>query len=263
MFSLIDTHCHLDQLEDINSALEKAKQEGVEAVVAVGTNYQSNVKNLDIANSNPLVKIFVAMGIHPTEIKAGEVEKTLEFIRQNIQKAIAIGEIGLDYWRKEIKKGPGAKEEQRQVFISQLKIAQEFNLPAVIHSRGAWKECLELCLSSKVKKAVFHWYSGPLDILREIIREGFLISATPALGCSQQHQEAIRTVPVENILIETDSPVFYQNTEGGFKAGPKDVIRTLSLLAQIKNQPEEQIKSITAKNAVEFFNLKKYAKDIF
>lgn len=256
MFSLIDTHCHLDQIEDVIKAQEEARLVGVDAIVAVGTDYNSNIKNLEIAENNQRLKIFVALGIHPTEIKTEETEKSLKFIRQNIQKAIAIGEIGLDYWRKEIKKDPRAKEEQRQVFISQLKMAQEFNLPAVIHSRGAWKECLELCLSSKVKKAVFHWYSGPLDILREIIREGFLISATPALGYSQQHQEALRNAPLENIIIETDSPVFYQTNEGGFRAGPKDVIRTLGLLARIKNQPEEQIKSITAKNAVEFFNLK-------
>lgn len=255
MFNLIDTHCHLDQNEDISRSIKEAKQAGVEAIIAVGVDYNSNLKNLEIAQNKPAIKVFAALGIHPTEIKTEEIEKSLKFIKDNIKNAIAIGEIGLDYWHKKIKKDSKAKETQRQIFIAQLKIAQEFNLPVIIHSRGAWKDCLDLILASKVKKAVFHWYSGPLDILKEAIQGGFLVSATPALAYSPQHQEAIKNTPLENILIETDSPVFYRNKNGGFRAAPKDVILTLGLLAQIKEKSKQEVKTITAKTAVKFFHL--------
>ncbi len=259
MLSLIDTHCHLDQIEDVNLALEEAKNAGLQAIVAVGSDCDSNNKNLEIAKSNTAIKIFPALGIHPTEIKTEEVAESLKFIQQNLKNAVAIGEIGLDYWHKKSKKDLKAKEEQRQVFIAQLRLAKESNFPVIIHSRGAWKDCLELTVEQGIKKAVFHWYSGPLDILEGIIRAGFLISATPALHYSQQHQQAIKDAPIENILIETDSPVFYQNSEGAFRAGPKDVIKTLGLLAKLKEKPVSEVKLIVAKNAVNFFNLENNA----
>ncbi len=258
MFKLIDTHCHLDQVENVNLALEEAEKSEVEAIIAVGTDHNSNIKNLELAKNKPLNKIFVALGIHPTEIKTNEIEASIKFIRKNISKAIAIGEIGLDYWYKKIKKDLKAKEEQKQVFVSLLKLAIEFNLPVIIHSRGAWKDCFEIATELGIKKAVFHWYSGPLDILQKIIQSGFFISATPALGYSEQHQQAIRNAPLENILIETDSPVFYQNQKGGFNAGPKDVVTTLRLLSELKQISGPQIKAITAENAIKFFGLEKH-----
>ncbi|MDP2939025.1 MAG: TatD family hydrolase [Candidatus Omnitrophota bacterium] len=256
MFNLIDTHCHLDQIEDIDTALKEAKAEGLKAIITVGTNYQSNLRNLEIAKNLQIIKVFVALGIHPTEILLPEIESCLKFIRENIGNAVAIGEIGLDYWYKNNKKDQIARELQREVFLSQLNLAKEFNLPVIIHSRGAWQDCWDIIISCEIKKAVFHWFSGPLNILKEIIKAGFLISATPALGYSPQHQEAIKNSPIENIIIETDSPVFYRNKNGGFKASPKDVVRTLELLAQIKQMPISEMQTITTENAVNFFNLK-------
>lgn len=259
MFSLIDTHCHLDQIEDTKLATEEAKKAGVEAIIAVGVDHNSNINNLRLAKDISATKIFVALGIHPAEIKTEEIQESLKFIRENINSAIAIGEIGLDYWHKKVKKDSQAKEEQKRVFESQLKLAKEFSLPVIIHSRGAWKDCLGLTVTQGIKKAVFHWYSGPIDVLQEIIKAGYLISATPALEYSEQHNLAIKNAPLENILVETDSPVFYKNNEGGFKAGPKDVIRTLSLLAQLKQKPDSEIKEATLNTATKFFNLEKYA----
>jgi TatD DNase family protein len=257
MLSLIDTHCHLDQVADTRLAIEEAKKSGVDAIIAVGVDNKSNIRNLQLAKEISIIKIFVALGLHPTEIKTEEIEESLKFIRENIKPAVAIGEIGLDFWHKKVKKDLKAKEEQKEVFQSQLKLAKEFNLPVVIHSRGAWKDCLELTLAQGIKKAVFHWYSGPIEVLQEIIKEGYLISATPALGYSEQHSLAIKSAPLDNILIETDTPVFYQNSDGGFMAGPKDVVRTLNLLAQLKQKPETEIKEITTKNALKLFNLEK------
>lgn len=262
MLRVIDTHCHLDQLGHPEQALENAANAGVEAAICVGTSLNSNQKNLAFSLNPHPVKIFLGLGIHPANIETETIERALQFIRQNIDKAVCVGEIGLDFWQKEIKKNPPKKAEQEEVFRKQLALAKEFSLPVSIHSRGSWQRCLELLKESGVEKAVFHWYSGPVNILQEILAPGFFISATPALMYSPQHQEAVKSAPIERIFLETDSPVFYGEKEGaclparqGFSAEPKDVFKTLSLVAELKNLSEDTAAERTTANAKEFFNI--------
>jgi len=256
MLNLADTHAHLDGIDDVDARLAQAAEAGVTKVVAVGVDLASNRINFDIQKRCSSPQIFLAFGIHPGNIITEQIDEMINFIREHKSNIVAIGETGLDFWYPWAKKDPKKKEEQIKVFQLQLDLAKEFDLPIIVHSRGAWQESFEMVKAAGIKSAVFHWYSGPLDILQQIIRAGFMISATPALYYSPQHQEALKNAPLQNILIETDSPVFYQNSEGGFNAGPKDVVRTLGLLAQIKNKPEEEVKLITSQNAVKFFNLK-------
>jgi len=211
---------------------------------------------LDIAKTNQFPKIFIALGIHPSEIKEDEIEKTLRLIEENIQNIIAIGEIGLDYWYKPVKKDKSKKEEQREIFKQQLQLAKRYNLPAIIHSRGAWEDCLNFCLDAQIEKAVFHWYSGPVEILKKIIQNNYFISATPALEYSLQHQQAIKESPLDNILLETDSPVFFNKDKDGYYSEPKDVTKTLGFVSKIKNISEEDVLKITTKNAEKMFNIK-------
>lgn len=257
MYKLIDTHAHLDQIIDLESALKRAKEAGVEKIIAVATDYNSCIRLLDIKKSNYDPEIFIALGVHPTEIKSNEIEKTLNLIEENKKNIIAIGEIGLDYWHKSVKKDKSKKEQQEEVFSQQLKIAKKYNLPVIIHSRGSWQDCLKLCLEYEIKMAVFHWYSGPIDILKKILTSNFFISATPSLGYSPQHQAAIQETPLDRLLLETDSPVFFGDVpNNGFKAEPKDVIRTLDLVSKLKNISQEKIITQTNKNAETVFNIK-------
>ena len=106
-----------------------------------------------------------------------------------------------------------------------------------------------------IKKAVFHWYSGPVDILDEIVAGGYYISASPALSYSTPHQIAVKHAPIENILIETDSPVYYGEPDKGFRAGPKHVLTTLSLYAELKGIKAEAAADIFLQNTKKFFNL--------
>jgi len=255
MLKLIDSHCHLDQTEDIERVLRNAVEAGVEAIVCVGTNYESNLKNLELVQKFQQPKLLLALGLHPTEIETEKIETALEFIRQNINMAVAIGEIGLDFWNKEAKKNPQKKLEQEEVFRKQLLIAKEFDLPVNIHSRGSWVRCLEMVKKAEVKKVVFHWYSGSVEVLKEILAEGFFISATPALMYSPQHQEAIKLAPLERLFLETDSPVFYGEGAGGFRAEPKDVFRTLQLVARLKTLSEETVAKTTTENVRAFFKI--------
>lgn len=254
---IIDTHVHLDHLPNIDLALKEAREAGVEAIVAVGVDLASNKKNLELKHAHRHPKIYLAFGIHPGNIKFEEVEATLQFIRANIKEAHAIGEIGLDFWYKDVRKDQVKKDEQRGVFRRQLELAREFNLPAVIHSRGTWRECLESTQEVGLKKAVFHWYSGPVDVLEDIVKSGYFVSTSPSVAYSPQSRLAISHAPIENTMIETDSPVFFSGKEGeeGFAATPKDVVRTLKAYCALKNMEEDTALAIFNRNAREFFGM--------
>ena len=252
---IIDTHAHLDHLEDVDGALKRAHQSGVEGIVAVGVDLAANKKNLEIKHRTRQPRIYVALGIHPGNINAGEADETFSFIRANIREAVAIGETGLDYWYKWVKKDEAKKREQRDVFEKQLQLAKEFDLPVVMHSRGAWKDCLTMARSAGITKGLFHWYSGPVDILGEILEAGYYVSASPSLAYSPQSREAIKNAPLQRILIETDSPVFYGEKESGFLAEPKDVFRTLQAYCELTQTGVETAREAFNANARKFFKL--------
>ncbi len=254
---IIDTHAHLDQVQDVDQALKEAARCGVEAVVAVGVDLAANQKNLNIQARVGDPKIYVALGIHPQSLPGESVEESLDFIRKNVGQARAVGEVGLDFWYKHVRKDEGMKKLQKDVFARQLKLAKEFDLPVIIHSRGAWADCVAMVKESGIGRGVFHWFSGPLEILKEILELGFLISATPSLAYSPQARAAVEEAPLDRILIETDTPVFYKNTDldGGFTAGPKDVVRTLNLLAELKKIPPQEAVTVLDANARDVFGL--------
>ncbi len=253
--TIIDSHAHLDHLENLNEALLQALHLGVTDIVSLGIDLQSNQRNLEIKRNFTTPHIHLSLGIHPGNIQSDQLAETFQWIRKHIKEAIAIGETGLDYWYKWVRKDEEKKAQQREVFAQQLNLAQEFNLPIVIHSRGAWQDCLTMTKQTGIKKALFHWYSGPVDILHEIIESGFYVSTSPSLAYSEQSRSAMAQAPVERILIETDSPVFYQTDDGGFKSTPKDVWRTLKALALLKGQQESEVLSVVNQNARDFFAL--------
>jgi TatD DNase family protein len=262
---IIDTHAHLDQLEELDRALEDAYKTGVEGIVAVSIDLESCRKNLEIKKTKLQPKIYLAMGMHPSEVNLNELDDCIQLIREHVSELTAIGEIGLDFWYKWVRKNKEKKDEQREVFRTFLQLAKEIGLPAVIHSRGAWRECLETAKEAGVKSAVFHWYSGPVDVLEDILTAGYYVSSTPSLFYSPQSREAISHAPIERILIETDCPVFYraaapeagknQQAEEGFQAEPKDVFKTLKAYCALMMTEEQNSLDIFNQNAKEFFKI--------
>lgn len=249
---MIDTHAHLNDVEDIDSALKAAKEAGVVTIVAQGVDLESNKRNLEIKQKFSNIDIRLAFGIHPGNIVADQIDETLEFIRLHKEDIVAIGETGLDFWYRWARKDEEKKSQQREVFQKQIDLAKEFDLPIVVHSRGAWSDCFSMAKENDVKKSVFHWYSGPEDILENILDQGYFISATPALSYSKELQNAIRFAPMDRILIETDTPVFFRIGDG-FQSEPKDVFRTLEFLAEIKKIDLDQAAEILNKNAQKLF----------
>ncbi|MDH4206227.1 MAG: TatD family hydrolase [Desulfobacteraceae bacterium] len=241
---LIDGHVHLSEIEPSERAVENAVKAGVKRMIAVAMNLDSCRKTLALADRFP-DNVLPAIGYHPWSIKAEDVEDTLIFITQNIHRCVALGEVGLDY-KVKVK-----KKLQKAVFSKLLNLAVQINKPVIIHSRFSYQRTYEMAVEAGIEKAVFHWYSGPVDILDKIIARGYHVSATPALAYSPHHQAAITKAPMERILIETDAPVQY----GDRFSEPADLKETLFHLSRIKKIPEDELAGIVTKNAERFFGL--------
>lgn len=252
---LIDTHAHLDSVKDIDAALARAHEVGVSTIVAVGEDLKSNHKNLELSRRVEEPKIILALGIHPGRILTGFIEEEFKFIEENVSEAKAIGEIGLDFWYKWVRKDKAKKMEQREVYRRLLNIAKAEDLPALIHTRGTWREAFDTAKEIGIKKAVFHWYSGPIDVLEDILKEGYFVSASPSVAYSPEAQKAMEIAPVEQTLIETDSPVYYKHCDGGLAAEPKDVFCTLKHYATLKQRDAQELADILNKNVERVFNL--------
>jgi TatD DNase family protein len=234
----------------MEGVIERAKEVEVDAIVAVSANLATCKRTLEWAETYPLI-IYPALGIHPTEWYKDEIQYTLRFIEEHIKGCVAIGEIGLDYWNISAKKNKVIRENQRAIYVDQLNIARKYNMPVSVHGRGSWRDALDLARKHGPDNIVFHWYSGSLDILTEILDSDYMISATPACEFSKHHRAAIKVTPVENILMETDSPVSYQGKPGE----PAQLLITLKHLSKLKDLSEEEVARITTRNAEKFFKI--------
>lgn len=241
---LIDTHVHLDQIQSVERVIETARQAKIWAIIAVGMNNASNRKVLELANRFAGM-VYPAIGYHPWSIKADEVDESIRFIETKLDDSVALGEVGLDY-KINVK-----KPLQREVFARVLQLAKDKKKPVIVHSRLSHSRTHRMVAESGVKRAVFHWYSGPLDILDRILADGFFVSATPALAYSPSHRAAMARAPLEKILIETDSPVKYQDKV----SEPADLKITLKELSHLKNIPQDTLASVTTDNARLFFGI--------
>ncbi|MEW6441528.1 MAG: TatD family hydrolase [bacterium] len=239
-----DAHVHLDLLERAADEVEAAGRLGVQWIVGVCMGEASVGRTLELARLFP-GRVLPALGLHPWEIRASDAQETLGRIEAQLDLAVAVGEIGLDYAVKT------SKPLQKAILRRQLKWALERDLPAIIHCRYSHQSTLEILREMRVPKAVFHWYSGPLETLDALLSAGYLISATPALAYSEKHQEAVRRAPLERILLETDSPVAYRGKE----AVPSDVVGVCRSVADLKGCPAPEVAHRTSANLRAFLSI--------
>lgn len=254
LLEVIDTHAHLDELENLEAALSKAKETGVTAIIAVGVNQQSNQKIMEICSEHATL-VYPALGLHPWELgnmQQPQIDYTLKSIEERINDIVAVGEIGLDYDKRVVK--VASKELQKEVLKRLLDLAKRYGKPVIIHSRYSWKDCYELVKDSGTEKAIFHWFTGFSSVLRDILDAGYLISATPATEYHEEHRRAIRETPLEKLLLETDCPVVY-GRESKYRSEPADTLRSLKAVALIKRANDSTIAEKTTHNAAQFFGL--------
>ncbi|MFO8009531.1 MAG: TatD family hydrolase [Dehalococcoidia bacterium] len=254
-FKLVDSHAHLDEVDDPASAVDRSREAGLSAIIAVGTGYDSNCRVLELAAKYESF-VFPALGMHPQELgDYDQIRRNLGFIEENIEGAVAIGEIGLDYHKKVVSRA--GKDMQKAVLKDVLEVAGRFRKPVSVHSRYSWKDCFLCVRESKIEQAVFHWYTGPVNVLRDILNEGYFASATLAAEYHDEHRRTIRETPVDRLMLETDTPVVYRwGTEFAHQAEPADVAtRVLDAVASIKGIDPTIVADNTTANALRFFRI--------
>ena len=253
MYRLVDTHAHLEEIENLEQAIAEARSANIITIIGVGSDYQSNQKILDLAQAYKGF-IYPMIGLHPYNLKDTDIDRNLEFIEAHINEVVGIGEVGLDYHKKV--RAEAEKDLQQRVLKEILKIAKKHEKPVSLHSRYAWRDSLTLVEEAQLKKVVFHWYAGTSSVLRDIINQGFFISATPAVEYHGEHRRAVKEIPLERLILETDSPVVYgRGGEFEYEAKPADLLRTLKGVAGLKGASEAQIAEVTTNNALKFFGL--------
>ncbi len=253
MYRLIDTHAHLSEIADLEPALSAASAAGVVAIIAVGSDLESNRRVLEMARLHEGF-VYPALGLHPWNLKDSDIDRDLEFIEAHIDRAVAVGEIGLDYHKKV--RALAEKDLQKSVLNELLKIASSHKKPALIHSRYAWRDSFISVAEAKIERAVVHWDRGTASVLRDIVGQGYHISATPAVEYHEEHRRAVKDCPLDRLLLETDSPVIYQRgTPLEFSARPADVVRSLTAVAAARGMPPEDLARATTSNAIRFFGI--------
>jgi TatD DNase family protein len=153
--------------------------------------------------------------------------------------------VGLDFAVKT------SREKQEEVLQRLLSVAFQARKPVLLHARRAWEEAFQLLKSFPLEKAIFHWYSGPLDVLRKIFEQGYFISATPAAAYSQRHRTALQAAPLSQLVLETDAPEAYR----GVPSEPRDLQKALQAVSGLKGMEAEELARHTYRNAIDFFQL--------
>ncbi|ODA41566.1 TatD family hydrolase [Desulfosporosinus sp. BG] len=252
-----DTHAHLDDLsyaEDFPEVIKRIQSAGITRVTNVGFDLSSSERSVKLARDYDF--IHAAIGIHPhnAEEATDETWARLLFLAKQ-PKVLAWGEIGLDYYRD-----LSPRSIQKEVFIHQIKLANEVGLPIVIHNRDAHQDVLEIVKANPPKYGgVFHCYSGSLEMANVLLNLGFYLSfAGPVTYKNARHAvEVAGHVPIDRILVETDSPYLTPEPRRGKRNEPTYVREVVKKIAEIRNLTFEDVASQTMRNAEIIFGLGK------
>jgi len=246
-----DTHCHIykEYYENIEEVISLSNELNVNKFINNGCDMKSNQEVLTLADKYDC--IYAAIGIHPESVD-NYSQEDIEFIKNNLanKKMIAIGEIGLDYhYTKD------NKDEQIKLFETQLKIAEEHNIPVIIHSREATDDTLKILKKYNVK-GVIHSFSGSLETALEYVKMGYLIGINGVVTFKNcKLKEILPNIPIENILIETDSPYLTPEPYRGQKNYPGYVKYIAEFLSQVYNFDIQELAKITNSNVARIFDI--------
>ena len=252
---LIDTHCHLDFSEfdpDRDDVLRRAHDNDVKIIINIGSSLKGS-KN-SVALSRDHESIYATVGIHPHEadnFKDTDLE-TLRGLAAD-PKVVAIGEIGLDFY-----KNYSSPENQRKMFHSQIDLARETGLPLVIHNRQADAEVLSALKASSPLRGVIHCFSGDEGFMDGCLEMGFYISFTCNITYKKADslREMVKRVPLDRLLLETDAPYLPPQEFRGRRNEPLYVKRLAGEIASLKGVTVEKIAEATSANAALLFKLK-------
>jgi len=235
---ILDAHCHLHEFED--PEIEKIVSEDF-VVFAVSDDSRSSLRTIELSKKYRRVVPFI--GVHPWSIAADGYINELRNVSELIERRLAagLGEVGLDSRFR-----PETIEIQRTVFRELLENARNHGVRVVnVHAVGTWREVLDLLSRYDIPTAVFHWYSGPIDLLNEIRDRGYFITVNPAVKIQEKHRRIVASAPLDIILLESDAPYNYR----GIELHPKMITETINIIAAIRGVSAKEIARAIEENS--------------
>jgi len=257
----IDSHAHLyfDRFnDDRDEVIQRAKDAGFVAIINIAVDEQTSVQVIDLARQNPGF-CHAVVGVHPTHsgMPASELAATLAAIEalcdEHPQQVVGIGEIGLDYYWKDV-----SPEDQERAFIAQLDIARRRNLPVVIHCREAWPDTLAVIEKHGAGViGVFHCFGGTVEEARRALDLGWYVSfaGNVTYPKAQDLRDAAAIVPLDRLLLETDSPFLAPQPKRGKRNEPVHSLHTADQLAKVHGTDRKTVLEATTANSKKLFRL--------
>lgn len=250
---LFDAHCHLDQLPDPDEAVLRARRAGVERLLTVSEDPGSGLENLTIKARHPKV-VSAALGIHPmlsVSLAQHELVEGLRFIEEHVEKADALGEVGLDF---KYARSEEQQTFQRELLDQMLEMAKTARKPVNLHSRWAQRQTMEIAVQYKKDTglpALLHWFTSSKKLIRICAEEGIFVSVGPSILFEGPASEVCLHIPDHLLLVETDSPVPY----GGDPAEPAWIPRVFEKLSELRGTEPAVLERILNENFDRYLNL--------
>ena len=255
---VFDTHIHLNDkkiYENLDFYIQDALNKGVKKFLCVGYDLESSKLAIEIANKYH--EVYASIGIIPTEYKQYNDDSinNLRKLMDKSNKIVAIGEIGLDYyWEKE----ESVRTLQKKIFIEQIELANELNLPISIHCRDAYKDTLDILKEHTcIKKGIMHCFSGSLESAKEFIKLGYLIAFGGVLTFknSIKTKEVLQNIDLKDVVFETDAPYLAPTPFRGKINIPSYIVETVKYATSLLNCPKDTLEDITYKNSLRILNI--------
>jgi TatD DNase family protein len=246
---LVDVHAHIcDPVFDADrdDVLARARKAGVASIVAVGENLADARRNLELARIHPMIQ--PAAGLYPTHLSMDRAVEMAAFIRRHRSRLVAIGEVGLDFW---IVKEDSQKTLQRDIFKLFIVLAGELGLPLNIHSRSAGRHAVAMLLENNAARVHLHAFDGKLGAALPAVEAGYFFSIPPSVVRSRQKQKLVKQLPLDCLLVETDSPVL--GPDASRRNEPANLPGVIRSIAQIKNISEEAVAAAVAENTARLY----------
>lgn len=229
---LVDAHCHAHAFSDM-----ELKEFSKIKIIAVSEDVESSGKTIDL--SRRFDNIIPFIGIHPWNLESTSARELEEVLRSlKLGEAMGIGEVGVD---GRIKKNV---RKQIEVFKLFCEVSAELGLPMNIHALGAWDEVFEIILKMDVRRALFHWYTGPIRLLKDIGEAGYYISINPAVKIQPKHRRILENAELDMIITESDGPYNYR----GLKLKPTMISDLIEFISNIKDVDRISLEKIIERN---------------
>jgi len=248
---LVDVHCHIHGEEfddDRAEVVAQAAAAGLWRVLVMGQGADDNLRALQVAARHEILR--PCLGLHPDRAGAEPVEPVLEQIRTHAAQIAAVGEIGLDFW---VAGDHEAREKQRVVLRQLVDLALTLDLPVSVHSRSAGHHAIALLQDRGARRVCLHAFDGKASHAAHAAELGYLLSVPPSIVRSEQKKKLVRRVPLESLMLETDSPVL--GPDRAQRNVPANVVVSARAIAEIKGCPLDEVLRVTTDNARRLFRL--------